>query len=373
MPYISKRFRKHMDFRNFSGEDFAGNGFFVKWVKNPDTESTWFWESFIKEHPDKVEAIEEAKKIVSLLTFQEEKLSDEAILTLRNRILMAVHAEKEMAKDNPLMPSATTIRQRKVQWMRWAAVIGLPLLVAYVLSNRPRHAESSAPYDAGNVKSEKRSNPKGQKSVLLLADGTKVWLNADSRLNYGKDFGAGTTREVYLDGEAFFDVARNEAKPFVVHTSAISIKVLGTAFNVKSYTTDKTIETTLIHGKVSINKTDDAGQRQEALVLKPNERAIYNKKSNTVNVEHVLTGRTASWRFDKLIFDETPIADALAQLERWYDVTIYVENRDSLTCGLTADIENEKLEDILKLLETTHHISYTISEKEVFIKGILCR
>jgi transmembrane sensor len=365
-----------MEYRDFSGKDFAGNGFFIRWVKSPDPEANWFWESFIKEHPEKAVEIEEGRKIVSLLEFKEEELSEEAISAMRNRILMAVHAEKEIAKDNPLMPSKRSGSQSRIRWVRWAAVFSLPLvaLAYFFITKRSvtTHPLSTA-QDTSSANIEKRVNPKGQKSMLLLADGTKVWLNADSRLNYAKDFGTGSTREVYLEGEAFFDVASNPAKPFLVHTSAISIKVLGTAFNVKSYAIDKTIETTLVHGKVSINKKGSNDQEDGVLVLKPNQRAIYSKKSNTVNVEQVKAERATSWRYDKLIFDETPFADALAQLERWYDVSIHVEQGGDLTCGLTAEIENEKLEDVLKLLEASHQVTCTISGKEVFIKGALCK
>src|SRR5690606_37889089 len=95
---------------------------------------------------------------------------------------------------------------------------------------------------------------------LFLADGTKVWLNAASRISYGKNFGNGALRDVYLDGEAFFDVAHDPDKPFIVHTSSIQIKVLGTSFNVRSYAEDNTIETTLVQGKVRIEHPDQAGE-----------------------------------------------------------------------------------------------------------------
>jgi transmembrane sensor len=366
-----------MEYRDFSGKDFAGNGFFIRWVKNPDAETNWFWESFIKEHPEKAVEIEEGRQIVLFFKFKEEELSEKAISDMRNRILMSVRADLEIAKDNPLTSLKKSHSKSRILWMRWAAVFSLPLIaLAYLIVVTTKSATTnslSTLQDKNSVNVEKRANPKGQKSMLLLADGTKVWLNADSRLNYSKDFGVGSTREVYLEGEAFFEVARNPAKPFLVHTSAISIKVLGTAFNVKSYPIDKTIETTLVHGKVSINKKGRTDQEDRALILKPNQRAIYIKKSNTVNVEQVMAERATAWRHDKLIFDETPFADAIAQLERWYDVKIILDQQGELKCALTAEIENEKLEDVLKLLEESHQVTSTISGKEVFIKGTLCK
>lgn len=366
-----------MEYQNFSSREFATNGFFIRWVKGSDPEANWFWESFLKDYPEKAGEIEEAKKMISLLQFQYEGLTDQDILSMRNRILMAVHAEKEITRDNPLKSFNKNEKRSRASWFRWAAIISLPfslLALVYFLTNKPTRVNTSQHFsrDISDDKVEKRINPKGQKSALLLSDGSKVWLNADSRLHYNKDFGISGTRDVYLEGEAFFEVAPNPSKPFIVHTTGISVRVLGTAFNVKSYPQDQTIETTLVHGKVSINKKGE-DEEDGSLILKPNQRAVFTKESKTVNVEQVIADRATSWRLDKLIFDETPFYDVIPQLERWYDVTIHVENRSDLNCGLTAEIEKERLEDVLKLFETTHQISYTISEKEIFIKGDLCK
>jgi transmembrane sensor len=364
-----------MEFEKFSAREFASNGSFIRWVKGSDPEVNWFWESFLKDYPHKAKEIEEAKEIVSLLQFQDEGLTDNEVSLMRNQILMLVHAEKEMVKDDPRGSIKRNSEQRNNSWMRWAAVIALPLAVLvsiYLFSKGDDSNNLSVAFREHVHRTEKRINPRGQKSVLLLSDGTKVWLNAESQLDYSKDFEEGSTREVYLAGEAFFDVTPNPGRPFIVHTAGISIKVLGTAFNVKSYSNDKTIETTLVHGKVSINKMGD-DETDGSLILRPNQRAIFTKGINTVDIVQVIAEKATSWRTDKLIFDETPFYDVLTQLERWYDVNIHAENREALTCGLTAEIENEKLEDVLQLLETTHGISYTISGKEIFIEGALCK
>lgn len=366
-----------MEYRHFSAEDFATDDFFIRWVKGSDQEANRFWKSFLKDYPEKAAEIAVARKMISLLQFQEESLIDQDILSIRSRILMSVHEDKELQKDNPLKSLKKSKRLGMTSWVRWAAVIVLPLsllAIAYLLTNKPKQINNTTPFLQGLSDSdvEKRSNPKGQKSALLLSDGTKVWLNADSRLDYSKTFGSDITREVYLEGEAFFEVAPNQSKPFIVYTAGISVKVMGTAFNVKSYPNERTIETTLVHGKVSINKKGE-DKENGGLILRPNQRAVFTKESNTVNVEQVVADRATSWRLGKLIFDETPFYDVIPQLERWYDVTIHIENQNDLNCGLTAEIEKERLEDVLKLLVTTHQISYTFSENEVFIEGTLCK
>ncbi len=361
-----------MEFKDFNVEELAIHSFFIQWVKNPDPETTWFWESFLKEHPEKAAEIESAKALVLSLKFKTEELPDEAISNMRHRILLSIRADKAIEKENTELKSVKLESKYKIQW-RWAAVLALPVVaIAFYLLVRSKRNEAGNLLFNTNIATENRTNPKGQKSVVLLSDGSKVWLNADSRITYSKDFNSGKTREVYLEGEAFFDVVKNPGKPFLVHTSAISIKVLGTAFNVKSYSTDKTIETTLVHGKVSIDR-NDASKDESSLVLKPNQRAIYSKTSKALNIEQVVAERTTEWKNNKLVFDDTPFSEAIAQLERWYDVTIHIEQSGDLSCGLTADLENEKLEDVLKLLETSHQVTCTVLGKEVFVKGTLCK
>jgi transmembrane sensor len=355
-----------MDYRKFLAEDFASDDFFISWVNGSDPNARAFWESFLKNNPDKAFAIEEAKKMIDLLQFREDELTEEDIASMRSNILATIHEGDNIKTIRPKSKAGKVLFA-----LRWAAIITLPLALlaaVYLLLNEQARQSQLATRDSAI---ETRLNPRGQRSVLLLPDGSKVWLNADSNLDFSKDFNTSSTREVFLKGEAYFDVVRNPNKPFIVRTSAISIRVLGTAFNVKSYDEDRTIETTLVHGKVSISKIG-ATREDEQLILAPNQRAVFRKSSNTINVEQVAAERNTAWRFEKLVFDETPFYDVIARLERWYDVKIHVGEQE-LSCRLTAEIEHEKLEDVLKLLEVSHNIKWQINGKEVFISGSFCK
>src|SRR5690606_11338540 len=118
--------------------------------------------------------------------------------------------------------------------------------------------------------------PRGDRSLTVLDDGTQVWLNANSTLRFATDFVAGNTREVFLDGEAFFDVVEDKSKPFIVHASGVSVEVLGTAFNVLSYDDDGVVETTLVRGKIDI--VPNGGDSNSHLTLLPNQRAVFNRE-----------------------------------------------------------------------------------------------
>lgn len=365
-----------MNYEQFSADDFAGDGFFIRWVKGTDPEADWFWQSFMKEHPEKIPAIEEARKIVGRFSFRKDELSPEAFDSMRNRFVLSLQATIEQEKEAAF--TDLTVDTRKTSpafWLKIAASLAVPLMCValyYAVRNLPLSPEGNPSTENTAVAAtEERVNPRGQRSVLQLTDGTRVWLNADSRLRYAKDFTTTGVREVYLEGEAFFEVAHDASKPFLVHTSGITINVLGTSFNVKSYGEDATIETTLIRGKVSINRKDNPAGGN--LVLKPNQKAIYQKETRTLNIEQVVAARSASWRNDELVFDGMPFADVITQLERWYDVKIHVQEGDNLQCLLTADLGKESLEEVLNLLVVSQQIRYTQKGNEVFIQGALCK
>jgi transmembrane sensor len=362
-----------MKYRDYSARDFANDSFFIRWVKNPDEESEWFWQSFVNENPFCKPEIERARELITLFDFPSHDLAEEELRSMRNGLLMALHAEREEHRDNMFFQSGGFSNTGR-RWLKLAAAITIvPLVSAAVfffmkgtdnqISSLPTEQESGV---------EKRVNPVGQKSVLFLSDGTKVWLNAASKISYIKDFTEQHTRDVYLEGEAFFDVAHNGDKPFIVHTSSIKIKVLGTSFNVKSYAEEKTIETTLVHGKVRIEQSDVRGNRIGDVELKPNQRAVFNKESKIINIKEVVADNSGSWKQERLVFEEEPIDNVILQMERWFNVRIHVENKGNLDCKLTASIEKESLEEVLKLIEASHNIRYTITGSQVFIEGKLC-
>lgn len=360
-----------MKYRDYSAIDFANDSFFIRWVKNPDEESDWFWSSFIKENPACETEITKAREMILLVDFPPHTLTEKEFQGMRNQLLMALRAEREEVREQRGRWLQLGISERK--WMAVAASVVAFLLVGSIIFVRTDRSDApNVALSDTDTRVEKRVNPSGQKSVLFLPDGSKVWLNAASKIKYAKDFHQQETRDIYLEGEAFFDVAHNAEKPFIVHTSLLKIKVLGTSFNVKSYTGEKTIETTLLEGKVRIEQTDADGSRIGDVELKPNQKAIFDRDSRVINVKEVDAGNSASWKSEKLIFDEEPMDDVIVQLERWYNVTIHVEGKGHLSCQLTASIEGESLRDVLNLIEGSHAIRYRIEGTDVYIEGKLC-
>jgi transmembrane sensor len=224
---------------------------------------------------------------------------------------------------------------------------------------------------------------------LLLSDGTKVWLNAGSSLTYDSFYDK-NIREVVLIGEAFFDVFKNKNKPFIIHTSKINIKVLGTEFNVRSYATDKTTEASLIRGSIEVTFQDNPNKK---IILKPNEKIVVDNDrklesipANTLSQSskkisevpgvaiknltyEYKTGAVieTSWIQNKLIFQDESFEQIAHLLERWYGVTIIFKNNKLKENNLTGNFRNETIRQALDALKLTASFNYEIDKDNIVI------
>lgn len=186
----------------------------------------------------------------------------------------------------------------------------------------------------------------GTTKNIRLADGTMVRLNAGSTLFYPKTFGwLAAQREVYLDGEAHFDVEENAKQPFVVHIGSLKVKVLGTHFNVKAYPAEELITTTLEQGKVQICK------EKQAITLLPNQQMVYNRMSGKMTKRNVNSEKYKTWMNGEMYFDQTPLKYIIADLQRRYNIVIKTTPSVDLTKKFTMAFKaNENIEDVMRVL-----------------------
>ena len=223
----------------------------------------------------------------------------------------------------------------------------------------------------------------GSRTHLTLPDGTLVWLNAGSRLSYGKYYNT-ASREVSLTGEAFFDVAKNSQKPFLIHTTRIDIKVLGTSFNVKSYPTDRSTEATLLRGSIEVSIKD---RPTEKIILKPNEKLVVANDDSTllrssprryqaaVRDEPLVTKPTyeqstgaiieTSWVDNKLTFRGETFGELAQQMERWYGVTIRFSDPALEQLQFTGSFKEETIQQALEALKLTATFTYRIEGNQI--------
>ena len=228
---------------------------------------------------------------------------------------------------------------------------------------------------------------KGSRSRFLLPDGTTVWLNAGSQLFYENDF-KGSTREVRLEGEAFFDVIKDKTRPFIIHTKTIDIKVLGTAFNVRAYETEKNTETALFRGSVEVTLHNNPEKR---IVLKPNEKLLVNNKtpalivngnkrkekpgvaeaSITITNIHFEDKDSSAletlWIKNKLVFDAESLEQVAQKIERWYDAKVIINGDELKHAEYSGIFDNESIEQVMEALHITGNFKYKVVKNVVTI------
>jgi transmembrane sensor len=214
-------------------------------------------------------------------------------------------------------------------------------------------------------------SPKGSVSEMILPDGTVIFLNADSRIRYAME-GENGVREVFLTGEAWFDVAKNPNKHFVVHTPFYDVQVIGTQFNIKAYENDNEVITTLEEGQVIIQSSENL-RLAEDIVLKPGEQAVLSKSSKEFVIRNVNTKWFTSWKDNKLIFINTSLKELAVLLERRYGVEIEVINKEILDLHFDGTIKNESIIEIMEIMKKALPIDYNIAGQQIEItdkKGI---
>jgi transmembrane sensor len=227
-----------------------------------------------------------------------------------------------------------------------------------------------------------KETPKGVRSVFTLTDGTEIRLNADSRLEYPAHF-SDSTREVFLIGEAFFDVSKDAAHPFIIHTKDMDIKVLGTTFNVKAYSNESLTETTLLHGAITVTLNN---LPKKQIYLKPSQKLVFrnlrsDKRRDALNSTEIDTSMRqltyfepnhatiieTSWTNNKLTFKNEDFSTLARSMERWYNVDISFDSENPKQLRFTGIIEKENIAEALKALQLTERFNYSINDSAIRI------
>lgn len=271
-----------------------------------------------------------------------------------------IRSDREKIKDQIIRQTSSTTKTATFPlWIyRVAAVLTLPIMLGigwYLgstkISNETQLCEVTA--------------PKGQISKCVLADGTEVWLNAGSTIKYDPSL-TGNSREVLLDGEAYFKVSKNKHKSFVVSTKHAQVKVLGTIFNLKAYSGENKVETTLEEGSIVFSLNESATKPVE---LKPGEQLAYNVSEKTITLGKVETYLHTAWKDGKFVFKDADLKAIITELERLYDVRIHLENEKLLQTRFRGMFEYEQnIFSALEALEQTTNMKYRMNGRDIWLK-----
>lgn len=399
-------------YRQYSAEDFAWDDKFIQWVTNGVGEKEW--KHFLLENPHQSTNIETAREIIKALqTGRQESVEDEEMLAIW----------KEIESLHSLVYQEQTGRPKRLrERMQYMAVLALVFcvgvavpLVWFVHRDDQFAGIRLSPLDVNETKlvlpggaevlsKEKKTDirfdaaggqvkinqdsvihyqneaatqeltqvivPFGKISNVLLPDGTKISLNAGSQLLFPQAF-TGNERKVFLTGEAYFEVAKNKDKPFVVCTNSINVKVTGTTFNLRDHASDNETEVVLVEGEVSLKENKVFGFLGKETKLRPNQRAVYDKQDKEVVVEtNVDAGYYTSWRKGLLEFKRESILHVFERLARYYHVRFITEESVELNRKISGKLDlKESLEDVMRVVSDAAPVTYRIEEDKVYVNS----
>jgi transmembrane sensor len=354
------------DYSNF--EDFILDDSFREFVKGTQKKSVDFWETWILDHPEKKEEANRAKDVlIMLLGHGKKELKVDKNEALKILLAKIENQDPDQNKNWPKHISGK--RLLNSFWVRAAAVIVLSIGLAWVwhalmIKSSGKHQQVT--YNEIIV-------PVGEKSQVILSDGTHVWINSGSNFKYPLCFGL-ESREVSLEGEAYFDVTKG-GQTFTINTHDAEIQVLGTAFNVKSYPEDKKTQTTVVRGLVRVMSKEKGiepvliGPEQMAVIKDEPQNSIKLANGKDLSViDKVNTGAITSWKDQLLIFADETFEDIAIKMERWFNIKVRIEDEDLKKERYTGKfVNNETVYQVLEAIEMTTPIHYTVAEDEIII------
>lgn len=332
---------------------------FIRWVRQPDNDLNLYWERWIASNPERIEDIKSAKQILLNLKFPAKTASAETKREVLDKLLRdySVPTTTRASSDHV----RTTMWDSIYQYWRVAAILVIILAgsILFQQFNQDDHHEVAVEVPTWELIT--KSTNYGEKLNFALPDGTLVWLNAGSSLEFPSAF-LDSVRVVKLVGEGFFEVAEDVVKAFKVQTGSLTITALGTSFNVNNRN-QRDLRVSLVTGKV---KVDDSSREGE-FFLSPGQELGYNLEDKTGMVHPFESDQVHGWRSGSLVFKNASFDQVKSELERWYGVTIGTSGSVSAAWRFNGKFENQTLENVLISLSSIEEFSYQIEGKRIQI------
>ncbi len=354
-------------------EDFLIDDTFLKYCSGEDKNCILYWQQYSLNHPEQAETILNAKRLYQLL--------------VGNR--RPVNEQLEKLKTDLQNSSVEHVGSNRFNWSRWGAIAAV--FIALVSGGVWYYSQSSKVDTVLPITSigQVYQTKNGEKRTFELSDGSTVTLNSGSKLELSSDFNH-ELRIVRLAGEGYFQVAKNKEKPFVVQASDFDIKVLGTTFNVKSYSDEPTAEALLVEGSIEMKSK---GQRENSVIIKPNQKITIYRNQSEIAIQHKTNKPTSSklpikeitienipivetnkaeipdiaWRENRLEIVDQDFESLRRTLERWYDVDIQIENDRLKQYRFTATFSSENINQVLSALQKVEPFKFDVYGKKITI------
>lgn len=361
-----------MDNSQYTVEDFLLDERFRKWIFDPDREDNIYWENWLQKNPKKYAELVEARKILLNLSMKEGKLSEREKTDLWKEIEEKSEGITDDLPETRIIPmnpysilTKSAVKRPNYQWLRIASIL-LILAICSVIVVTVNRSENGRVEVAEAM--TRKETEFGTKSHVTLRDGTTVMLNSGSKLSYLPGF-TSKSRDVYLEGEAYFDVAKDSDRPFNVHTGNLVTTALGTEFNISNYPDDHTgIAIALIEGKVQVlQKADDKMPSEEVVILSPGEMARYNPSDKRMKVLRCNEKEVLAWKEGTLYFSHARESEVFKRIERWYGVKVELVNKSNKKWDYSGEYKNQNIGQVMTSLGFTMSFDYTIDDTTIYI------
>lgn len=364
-----------MDYTRFTIEELVLDDYFRRWTNQQLPPEDDFWEKWLGQHPEKEDEVSQAKFVLEALRMEQVMPDSQRVASRIEQILV-------------LLQKPVTVRSRILHslWFRVAAILVIVSGMSWLFFQYGRGKAEQYDFLAESriPKSVEKINNSDQPIKVSLSDGSVITLQPKSGLSYPEAF-AGDKREVYLVGEARFDVSKDARKPFIVHSNELETKVLGTSFSVRAFKNDRDITVRVYSGKVSVLARKETPKNEQrffnqnrGVILTPNQMAIFDREPERLTktlVENPVIIRPSAEKnsdINNFIFNNTPVEQVFKILEKSYGVTIVYDREVLSNCTVTAPLGNETLYEKLDLVCKVIRANYDVVDAQIIISSKGC-
>lgn len=350
------------EYKHYQLEDFLTDDEFKRWALDRDRHLDLFWTKWLEAHPEKKSMVLKAREILLKLQFNHYKVEDTEQENVLGQVLKA--------HKSPRFEAGTSARRKPDfhHFIKWGIRIAASIFLLVLINHLGKlNGDRKPPAQViQQVKTITRTLPKGQKLSMVLPDGSRVYLNAESSITFPERF-EGESRTVELKGEAYFDVAKNEHKPFIVRAGQIAAIVVGTSFNINSFPEQDEISVSLVSGKVSVFPKSDFQDNAGEVILTEGEKVTIDKISSETVKSSFDAAVEVGWKDGLLVFEGDDYKQVMAKLERWFGVAFIANNKPLGHWEIKGRFDNLSLEEVLDNLKYTNKIDYRIDNKTVYL------
>ncbi|MCE6991024.1 FecR family protein [Dyadobacter sp. CY323] len=366
-------------YNDFTVEDFVWDDFFRQWALAPTPETSTVWDEWVGSNPEMLEKVQQAKAIVLSLRLHEPEIADPEI----TRIVKQTIAKTDEPVYGFLPKTENTYRLLTYLVAASATLLMLAGWAIYTLNPKkgdPQSTNIGSPTDS-NIAFIEKVNHSAEPMRVDMEDGSKITIAPAGRLRYPKKPNA-DKREVYLEGEAFFDIAKDPGHPFFVYSNGLITKVLGTSFSIEAYYDSNEVTVEVKTGRVAVFAESDpavkekiSGTGLQGVVLRPNQKIIYSRDEvrmvkTLVEQPEMVVAKALTPQFE---FEDTPASDVFDKVGKAYGIDILYDENLLKDCPLTATLDNQTLHEKLSIICKAVEASYEILDGQIVIYSKGCK